>query len=54
MLENLDKDKEFARQIISFGTSVFQVSGNVNSHATVHYIRDSTEVNVLPGLTPDI
>jgi hypothetical protein len=53
MLENLDKVKEFARQIIFSDTSVFQVSGNVNPHATVHFIRDSPEGNVLPGLTPD-
>ena len=53
MPESLDKDKEFVRQIIFSDTSVFQVSGNLNSHAIVHYIRDSLEVNVFPGLTPD-
>ena len=53
MLENLDKDKEFARKITFSDTSVFQVSENVNPHATVHYIRDGHEVNELPGLTPD-
>lgn len=53
MLENLHKDKEFVRQIIFSETSLFQVAGNLKPHATVHYIRDSPEVNELHGLTPD-
>jgi hypothetical protein len=52
MLGNLDKDKEFVRQIIFSDTSVFQVSGNLK-HATVHCMRDSPEVNKLHGLMSD-
>ena len=54
-LENMNKgkDKEFARKIIFSDTPLFQVLGNLNSHAAVNYIRDSPKVNELPGLTPD-
>ena len=53
MPENLDKGKEFVRQIIFSHISVLQVSGNLNCDVIVHYIRDSPEVNVFPGLTSD-
>lgn len=51
MLENLDKDKGFARKITFSDISVFKVLENVNSLVTVHYITDSPEVNELPSLT---
>ena len=52
MLENLDNDKELARKIAFSDPAVFQVSENVNTHATVHYVRDNPKLTSCLALRP--